>query len=141
MRFDMDARHKAPSLFVWPSIERTYPNAGKEWIRQWVFPHAVFQVTLKATSCAPTYFSATSEAGIAKRAGWPTIQFFSTRAIACGKNHLAHAVALQASIMGFSISKIRYPIRLDALMVLKTRRAVALLSTAARDHFLCNDAV
>ncbi len=36
--FDEDRKHDAPGVFLWPSIERKYPNAGKSWIWQFVFP-------------------------------------------------------------------------------------------------------
>jgi integrase len=36
--FDEDTKNKTVKAFIWPAIERKYPNAYKEWIWQYVFP-------------------------------------------------------------------------------------------------------
>lgn len=37
-QFDEDRRNNISGAFIWPALERKYPNAGKEWIWQYVFP-------------------------------------------------------------------------------------------------------
>jgi integron integrase len=36
--FDEDRKLNLPGVYIGPAIERKYPNAGKEWIWQFVFP-------------------------------------------------------------------------------------------------------
>ncbi len=36
--FRDDASHNVGGVYLWPAIERKYPNAAKEWIWQYVFP-------------------------------------------------------------------------------------------------------
>jgi integron integrase len=36
--FDEDRSHKTGGVFMWPAIERRFPNAAREWIWHWVFP-------------------------------------------------------------------------------------------------------
>jgi len=36
--FKEDRRNDLPGVYIWPALDRKYPNAGKEWIWQYVFP-------------------------------------------------------------------------------------------------------
>ena len=36
--FEEDKAHKVAGVFIWPSLERRQPGAGREWIWQYVFP-------------------------------------------------------------------------------------------------------
>lgn len=36
--FEQDRAKNIEGVFIWPSLERKYPNAGKEWIWQYIFP-------------------------------------------------------------------------------------------------------
>jgi integron integrase len=42
--FDEDRKLNIPGVYIGPAIERKYPNAGKEWIWQFVFPSARLSV-------------------------------------------------------------------------------------------------
>ena len=37
-RFDADRAQNLAGAYIWPALERKYPNAGKEWPWQYVFP-------------------------------------------------------------------------------------------------------
>lgn len=36
--YEADRAHNRASVYIWPALERKYPNAGKEWPWQYVFP-------------------------------------------------------------------------------------------------------
>lgn len=36
--YEQDLAQGAAGVYIWPALERKYPNAGKEWIWQYVFP-------------------------------------------------------------------------------------------------------
>jgi integrase len=36
--FEEDRAKNIEGVFIWPSLERKYPNAGKEWVWQYIFP-------------------------------------------------------------------------------------------------------
>jgi len=46
--FDDDTAHKIAGVFVWPALQRQHPNAGKEWIWQFVFPSPRLSVDPRA---------------------------------------------------------------------------------------------
>ncbi len=37
-KYEEDSAHDTEGVYIWPGLERKYPNAGKEWIWQYVFP-------------------------------------------------------------------------------------------------------
>ncbi|MGA2506729.1 MAG: integron integrase [Chitinispirillaceae bacterium] len=42
--YEADRAHNAAGVYLWPGLERKYPNAGKEWIWQYVFPSSRLSV-------------------------------------------------------------------------------------------------
>jgi integrase len=38
--FESDRKAGLPGAYIWPALARKYPNAGKEWAWQYVFPSA-----------------------------------------------------------------------------------------------------
>jgi len=42
--FEDDKAHNVAGVFIWPSLERRQPGAGKEWIWQYVFPSSRLSV-------------------------------------------------------------------------------------------------
>jgi integron integrase len=42
--YDQDLAQGMAGVYIWPALERKYPNAGKEWIWQYVFPAKTLSV-------------------------------------------------------------------------------------------------
>jgi integron integrase len=42
--YKADRADKTAGVYIWPGLERKYPNAGKEWLWQYVFPSARLSV-------------------------------------------------------------------------------------------------
>jgi len=42
--YDGDQAQGSAEVFIWPALARKYPNAGREWIRQYVFPAKTLSV-------------------------------------------------------------------------------------------------
>jgi integron integrase len=46
--FNQDIAHNTSGVYIWPSVERKYPNAGREWIWQYVFPSVRLSIDPKS---------------------------------------------------------------------------------------------
>jgi integron integrase len=82
--FEADRANKTAGVYVWPGIERKYPNAAKEWIWQYVFPATRLSVdprskTVRRHHVDPDVLQrrikqASQEAGITKQVSCHTLR-------------------------------------------------------------------
>jgi len=82
--YEKDREGGIPGVYIWPALERKYPNASKEWIWQYVFPSprlSVDPVTktvrrhhMHASGIQRAVKEAAKRAGIAKRVTCHTLR-------------------------------------------------------------------
>jgi len=82
--YEKDREGGIPGVYIWPALERKYPNASKEWIWQYVFPSprlSVDPVTktvrrhhVHASGIQRAVKEAAKRAGIAKRVTCHTLR-------------------------------------------------------------------
>jgi integron integrase len=93
--FNEDRAHKTGGVFMWPAIERKFPNAAKEWIWQWVFPSAKLSVDPRSRAIRRHHLDpnilqrrikqAALDAGITKRVSCHTLRHsFATQLLRSG---------------------------------------------------------
>jgi len=93
--FDDDRAHSVPGVYIWPGLERKYPNAGKEWIWHFVFPSTRLSVdprskTIRRHHLYPDVVQrhikqASIDAGITKRVSCHTLRHsFATQLLQGG---------------------------------------------------------
>ncbi|HUI92342.1 MAG TPA: integron integrase [Chitinivibrionales bacterium] len=93
--FDDDRAHKVRGVYLWPAIERKFPNAGREWIWQYVFPSERLSVDPRTRSVRRHHLDpnvlqrrikrAALDAGIAKRVSCHTLRHtFATQLLQAG---------------------------------------------------------
>jgi integron integrase len=82
--FDQDRARNIGGVYIWPSVERKYPTAGKEWSWQYVFPSERLSIdprskTVRRHHIFPDVLQrrikyAAQKAGIAKRVSCHTLR-------------------------------------------------------------------
>ena len=82
--FDDDRAHNIAGVQLWPAIERQSPNAGKEWIWQFVFPSPQLSIDPRTRTVRRHHIfhdvvqryvrTAAAGAGITKRVGCHTLR-------------------------------------------------------------------
>ena len=82
--YEKDREEGIPGVYIWPTLERKYPNASKEWIWQYVFPSPRLSVdpitrTVRRHHVHPSGVQkavkdAAKKAGIAKRVTCHTLR-------------------------------------------------------------------
>jgi integron integrase len=93
--FNEDREHKTGGVFLWPAIERKFPNAAKEWIWQWVFPSMKLSVDPRSRAVRRHHLDpnvlqrrikqAALDAGIVKRVSCHTLRHsFATQLLRSG---------------------------------------------------------
>jgi integron integrase len=95
--YNADKALKTAGVYVWPAIQRKYPNAAKEWIWQYIFPSARLSVdprsrTVRRHHLAPEVLQrrikeAALKAGITKRVSCHTLRHsFATELLKSGSD-------------------------------------------------------
>jgi site-specific recombinase XerD len=93
--FKADAAQKVAGVYLWPSIERKFPNAAREWIWQYVFPSEKLSVDPRTRLVRRHHLDpnvlqrrikqASLDAGIAKRVSCHTLRHsFATHLLQAG---------------------------------------------------------
>jgi integron integrase len=93
--FEEDKANKAGGVYIWPSIEKKYPGAGKDWIWQYVFPSTRLSVDPRTQTVRRHHIDedsiqrqlkiAAKDAGIAKRVSCHTLRHsFATQMLSSG---------------------------------------------------------
>jgi integron integrase len=93
--FDTDRTHKNSGVFIWPALERKFPNAGKEWSWQFVFPSERLSIDPRSRLVRRYHLypdvlqrhvkQASLEAGIVKRVSCHTLRHsFATQLLKSG---------------------------------------------------------
>ena len=95
--YEADRAHNTAGVYIWPGLERKYPNAGKEWIWQYVFPAARLSVdprshTVRRHHVDPDVLQrrikqASRDAGITKQVSCHTLRHsFATALLQSGSD-------------------------------------------------------
>jgi integron integrase len=92
--YEADRANKTAGVYIWPALERKFPNAGKEWIWQYVFPASRLSVdprskTVRRHHVDPDALQkhikwAAAEAGITKQVSCHTLRHSFATALLLG---------------------------------------------------------
>lgn len=95
--FDEDRKHGTAGAYIWPAVERKFPNAAREWPWQYVFPSVRLSVDQRTRTVRRHHLDenvlqrrikqAALEAGIAKHVSCHTLRHsFATALLASGSD-------------------------------------------------------
>jgi integrase len=82
--FESDLENGVAGVYIWPGLDRKYPNAAREWIWQYVFPskrlsvdprsHTTRRHHVHASSLQKAVKNAAAKAGLSKRVTCHTLR-------------------------------------------------------------------
>ena len=82
--YEMDLEKGVAGVYIWPGLDRKYPNAAREWIWQYVFPsnrlsvdprsHTTRRHHVHSSSLQKAVKNAAAKAGLSKRATCHTLR-------------------------------------------------------------------
>jgi len=82
--YEADLKKGVSGVYIWPGLDRKYPNAAREWIWQYIFPsnrlsvdprsHTIRRHHLHASSLQKAVKNAAAKAGLSKRVTCHTLR-------------------------------------------------------------------